>query len=255
MNYTVFDALKELNIDPEEVVAETKLFCDLFYTDENIRDRIAYPSDKSTNRESYGFAITSEINEKDSKYFNNIQKLTQMIYDLHDIDKSSTLLFNIQFYYDGSSEVPKHYDGEYFEFFGTSYGSLQIGDSLRSHIVSVLTLVNETTDGGTRIWDNIDGKENSTLIKAKVGEVVTFDNLSHLHSADAFRAESTRADKLVRMTIGWRSIEDKCHFMYKGKVPIPVDMLTVKRITAEWMSTVWSKEHKEFLNNNKKPAF
>lgn len=209
-----------LNCSLETYIEEVNNFIQEHYQEFNLKRCATYLSDSKPGRNSYGFNINHSSNDNnimpsinvDPLLYPNISRLTDEMFDLLDINKNSRVLFNIQKYFSNNEVVVKHFDGHYFEFIHDEKGNLIVVEGLRPNKVSVLTLLNDVYKAGTRVWEPCS--EDGVVVECESGDLLVFDNWSCLHGADAFNAESTRKDNLVRMTIGWRSIDDKCRYIF-----------------------------------------
>jgi hypothetical protein len=249
--------------DPEETIAEVKRFYKEYYTEKNLSKHIAYLSDTKPGRKSHAYAISN--NHNDGEYlphintFNvdfmgkypNISNLTNFVRICLNISLDARILFNVQEYYSDSSEVPKHNDGELLEFSINKDGTLSITESLRPAKVAVLTLINDVKNGaGTRIWN---GNKNM-VVKCKVGDLLVFDNIKCLHSVNAFSGNSIRKDGLLRLIIGWRSLDETCVHEYDD-LQFHKSTWDIKQITYFWLKEKWPKKWRKIKKDLTKAAF
>jgi len=94
-------------------------------------------------------------------------------------------LYNIQQYFENSTYLPSHFDGEYFDFQKNKDDSLVIKKAIRPNYVSVLTLVNFATKGGTKIM-NPNNEKEFEILQCGVGDIATFRNDKVMHGAEPF---------------------------------------------------------------------
>lgn len=244
-------------IDPEDLISEVRDFYKTYYTRENLEKHIAYLSDIKPGRRSsaYALAPTSDLPHVRTDHlflnFPGLHYLTMKIRPYLGVSSKARLLFNIQEYYSESSEVPKHNDGELLQFSVDDSGKLIIQESLRPARVGVLTLVNDVAEGaGTRLWN----KDKSSVVKCGVGDLLVFDNLNYLHSVDKFNGKAIRKDGLLRLIIGWRSLDETCVHEVKGKKH-SISTQQARIITKDWLFNSWPTKWKEIEQNLGKAAF
>lgn len=246
----------------ENVIAGTKRVVKRFYDEHHIANHSAYFSDVSANRESYAFAVkntdeyspipfiqTSTIAETSRQ----ISLLNHKIPEFLGIKQDSRMLFNIQFYKGYNKPVAKHFDGELQKFTVNEDGSLNIQDAIRPQHVAVLTLINDVPGGaGTRIHFK-DG--TSQVIKAEAGDLLVFNNVECEHSVDSLEGEATRSDGLLRMTIGWRSLDSECVLWKDGQYAKHLTKEEADYIQRSWLHEVWPDMYKNYLESKQKVAF
>jgi hypothetical protein len=245
----------------EQLVKEVFEFKKKYYNKNTLESHIAYLADDRPGRYSHAYALVVDESDKNtklpwiclseiSKEFPLISLYTKITYPLHCLDPASRILFNVQEYYSNSVAVPRHYDGELLDFHHGITGDLVIQKAIRPELVSVLTLVNDVGEVGTRI----SNQDFDTMIPCKAGDLLTFDNMSCWHAADAFGANSHRPDGLVRMTIGWRSLADKTYLM-EGDKATKISMEEANKITTEWYKSQWPGKWKAIEQSLTKAAF
>lgn len=247
----------------ETLINETKAFFASYYTEEDLAAHRTYISDTTPHRTSHAYAIssgyvegftgplpTTNITSLYSK-FPAIAALSQDVLDNRfGLNPESRALFNVQEYFGGSEAVPKHNDGELLEF-TTDGGGLQIKRSIRPEHVAVLTLVNDTDEGGTRVHFP-DG--SSRVVRAEAGDLLIFNNIHCLHSVDALTGTVKRPDGILRMTIGWRSLADKCFYSTPNGVQ-QVSMEEANNITQAWYANEWPRIWQGLQASARKAAF
>lgn len=242
----------------ERIIKDTKRFIGRFYNVLNLQNHAAYFADVSDNRTSYAFIFCPE-NQSDlpaigldhvAEVSRPLSVLTLELYKMLGLPNTSRVLFNIQMYKGDSKPVAKHFDGEFLEF-NVEGENLNIKRAIRPQQVAVLTLLNNTVDGGTRVHFD----DESTVIKGKAGDLLIFDNIKCHHSVDKLEGNGTvREDGLVRMTIGWRSIEDNCALYDNGNLQT-ADAETIRQVHREWLKTEWPKMFENYVTQHQKVAF
>jgi len=241
----------------EHLIFEIKQFNREFYTKENLANHIAYLSDIKPGRRSYAYAISNNndlpsinIPSLEDKY-PRIHLMSLDICKYLGVSRNCRLLFNIQEYYDNSTEVPKHNDGELLEFTVNSDGNLEIQESLRPAKVAVLTVVNDVPGGvGTRLWQ----KDTTEVVKCKAGDLLVFDNINCLHSVDSFSGQIKRRDGLLRLIIGWRSLDESCVHEINGAQNTK-STEELKELTKNWLTNKWPSKWVDIEKDLSKAAF
>jgi len=239
----------------EEYIEAIKKFNTQHYTESNLRNHSAYFSDKKPGRESYAYAVTTS--EDDLPHINlsygqtnRLRRLSHQATQEMDLPAGGRLLMNAQMYYQSSTPVPRHFDGELLDFSVRPDNSLEIRKAIRSEKVAVLTLVNDTEGGGTRLFHE-DG--SSEVVVGEPGDLLIFENVSCLHGVDAFQApEIKRNDGLVRMTIGWRSLDHNTFLWDAGKVVSSLNKAQADLMHKDFLCNQWPRQFEEF---NGKAAF
>jgi hypothetical protein len=247
----------------ETLIAETKRFYQQFYTDENLAAHRTYISDTTPHRTSHAYAISSGYVEgftgplptiNLASLHDQFPAISFLSHDVLDnrfgLNHESRALFNVQEYFGGSEPVPQHNDGELLEF-TTNDGGLQIKRSIRPEFVAVLTLVNDTDEGGTRVHYP-DG--SSRVIRGEAGDLLIFNNVQLKHSVDALKGNVKRADGILRQTIGWRSLSDKCFYSDQNGVR-QISSGEADKITETWYQTEWPKIWQGLQESARKAAF
>ena len=258
--YEDFYAGKEIQ---SKLIEDTKRLIRRFYNVLNLQNHAAYFSDISNNRSSYAFILCPEnksslpaIDLADvASVSRPISLLTLELYEILNLPKTSRVLFNIQMYKGDSKPVAKHFDGEFLEF-SVDGENLNIKRAIRPKQVAVLTLLNNTLEGGTRIhFDTSQDVSESAVIKGKAGDLLVFDNIRCHHSVDKLESNGeTRPDGLVRLTIGWRSIESNCELYDNGEF-IAADAQTIRQVHADWLKNEWPKMFENYVTQTQQVAF
>lgn len=255
--------------DLESIITETRMFKEDHYNEANLASHVAYLSDAKPNRTSSAFAV-SLTHGPDGQVLSSLQpyiNLNDVPYDMLGLLYSrirqtlglcsdNRVLFNVQEYYGGSEAVPKHCDGELLDFDADTEGVLNIKRSIRPDLVAVLTLINDTEGGGTRIHfpeDSLHSEVNG-VVRAEAGDLLVFNNAECFHSVDPLKGKVLRPDGLLRMTIGWRSLGDRCHFM-DGDAVYPISKQEAETLTDNWYRHEWPQQWAKIGAKAQKAAF
>jgi hypothetical protein len=241
----------------ESIIQETFSFKRAFYNEENLSSHSAYLSDVHPNRTSSAFA-TSLTYAGSLPFIDLLNVNLPGLVELHrramvelDLPMFTRSLFNIQEYSAASEVVPKHSDGELLEFEADAAGNLDIKRSIRPNQVAVLTLVNSTVDGGTRLY-NIDGTEQ--VVRGEAGDLLIFDNVQNFHGVDPLNGVVKRDDGLLRLIIGWRSLNANTTYMDGDKI-VPVTFEEAESIIGKWYVNEWPQQWAKIAASQKKAAF
>lgn len=250
-------------LECEQLIREVFAFKSKFYTEENLSTHRAYLADDQAHRTSHAYAVshgyegplpTIDMQALDGYLF-LVNKGMQVIGHARrlNLHADSRVLFNVQEYYGGSERVPKHMDGELLEFTADAQGNLNIQRSIRPEQVAVLTLVNDTDGGGTRVHLP-NGTEEVT--RAQAGDLLIFNNWECYHSVDALTGTVQRPDGLLRMTIGWRSLADRVGYYEKDPgTCFRVTMDEANKITENWFKNEWPAQWERIKEQTQKAAF
>lgn len=245
----------------EKVIAETFKFKTTFYNQDNLENHSAYLSDIHPNRQSHAYATSMSYNGE----LPHIDMWNVRLEELVDLQRRVTeelgltsqarTLFNVQEYFSASERVPKHHDGELLEF--TILGNdLNIKRSIRPEQVAVLTLVNDTDGGGTRLYFP-DGTEE--VVVAEAGDLLIFDNINCKHGVDPLTGTVKREDGLLRLIIGWRSINENTHYNDNGALNTPtvrpITTAEAEEITLNWYHNEWPEQWAKIQKTQQKAAF
>lgn len=245
----------------ENYITSTKRIVKRFYNEHHLRNHSAYFSDQSENRESYAFNIwngtdvsplPSISNELIAESAKNLSYLNLKITENLGVSKDTRLLFNVQMYKGNCKPVPIHFDGEYFNFEVKEDGSLKINNGLRPEKVAVLVLANDSDGGGTRLHYP-DG--TSEVVIGEPGDLLVFDNSVLRHSVDELTGNVQRPDGLIRMTIGWRALEENTKLVYDGDTKYFVDIETARKLHQGYLVNQWPSVYDSFVKDGKLPAF
>ena len=183
----------EISIMMETMV----LFRDNYYTQKNIRDRIAYLSDTSETRISNAFMVStgnsplphisvdtnSILGDIIDDYQTIIKQLHPVLWESHD----TRLMMNMQEYKEASKPIPWHFDGEYLDCNSEdTTGKITVVEGLIPRYIGVYTLYNENTHG-TSIKSLHTGEEFS--VESEAGDFFIFDNTAFLHSVPELKKD------------------------------------------------------------------
>jgi hypothetical protein len=262
--YSKYEMFKEESI-LEPFIDEVNQFIEGYYNESTLSTGAAYQSDKKPARISYAFNLVHSSSPAQDlpsirvhrEMFPIINIVSDRMFELMNISEDSRILFNIQKYFSDNEEVTRHFDGHYFDFHHDTDGRLIVTEALRPKEVAVLTLLNDVPGAGTRIWEPCkeDGTVPTKVVECKGGDLLVFDNWKCFHGADAFKAKSTRPDNLVRMTVGWRSIEDNCQYIVPDdRTGKEVSLELAQHLHREWLKT-WPAKWAEIKKLNKQAAF
>ncbi len=243
----------------EDLIQQTFAFKKAFYHPERLADHTTYLADEKPRRTSHAYAVSRDyaggilpaINLSALEDNLLIQVGEQVMYQKLGLSTDNRCLFNVQEYYGSSEAVPKHNDGELLEFKVREDGSLYIIRSIRPEKVAVLTLVNSSVDGGTRVHFP-DG--TSEVVRAEAGDLLVFDNLHCLHSVDPLYGHVARPDGLLRMTIGWRSLGEKTYYENTAGI-FQVGKTEAEKIIQQWYENEWPAQWAKIQAETQQAAF
>lgn len=258
MNYTLIknfvakEALEPLIASCDRVIRN-------FYTPHHLQEHSAYLSDKSENRESYAFSVGNKneglpviTNELLAESSRSVALLNQKISEHLEVTRDARLLLNFQLYYGNSKPVPKHFDGEYFDFEAGTDGNLKLNHGLRPKYVAVLVLANDSDGGGTRLH-YADG--SSEVVIGQPGDLLVFSNATVHHSVDELCGSVKRPDKRLRMTMGWRALEESTQLVQYGQNVGEVSPEHARTLHKEFLRERWPMQYAELVKGGKLPAF
>jgi hypothetical protein len=166
-------------------------FRDDYYTDDNLKSRVAYLSDSSETRISNAFMVTTgetslpAINVNDRPILASLLNDYQALLSAMAGDKrfngaqDTRCMLNMQEYFSGSKPLPAHFDGEYLDCNteGTE-GAILIKEALIASYVAVFTLHNKNTHGAI-LTDIVTG--DRMQMESQAGDFIIFDNKKFLH--------------------------------------------------------------------------
>ena len=265
----------------ERLVKEALAFKGVFYNKKNLASHQTYLADDLPNRTSHAYAITNfyegplpalalgKLKSDDTltDMFYHIDQVSQSVAfnfryggeglgDTNEnslnLDLSARVLFNVQEYFGNAERVPQHMDGELLDFSTNQVGDLDVRCSVRPNQVAVLTLVNDSDGGGTRLHFP-DGTDS--LVEAKAGDLLIFNNIECYHSVDPLKGEVKRPDGLLRMIIGWRSLDDATHYYTKGEPMSPLTREEAVGLTEKWYKEQWPLLWEKMSSKAQKAAF
>jgi len=244
----------------ESYIQDIKRLISTYYTTEFLQSHAAYFSDKSENRESYAFAVMpgNRRIELPALSATQIQAVSKRLSTLNlkasevlGVSPDSRLMLNVQIYRGNSKPVTRHFDGEYFDFSVQEDGSLNVVRGLRPERVAVCVLHNDST-GGTRIHDK---SGDSSVVVGEGGDLLIINNIDCLHSVDELRGESTRQDGILRMTVGWRSLEENVWEIRDGQTTKKIDAALARDMHRRFLSSDWPGIYADYVHNAKDSAF
>ena len=162
-----------------------------YHTEENVRNRISYPSDVSETRISNAYMVSTgrsplphvRIGSSENIHLMDIIDDFQMLVaqasnSTSDETTNTRCMLNVQTYESKSKPVPWHMDGEYFQTIGNS---TRLVEGLVPAYVAVYTVENEGIKG-TEILDMETDEEIS--IDSFPGDMLIFSNTRMLHSVE-----------------------------------------------------------------------
>lgn len=259
-NYTLIKGFLDKSAI-ENVVAGAKRVVKRFYDQHHLKNHSAYFSDKSENRESYAFNVWLQNNpsllpaiqnETFAEVSRHIASLNLKILPHLEVSDSTRLLFNVQMYSGFNKPVAKHFDGEYFDFEAKEDNSLFIKSALRPSKVAVLTLINDSQGGGTRLHYE-DG--SSEVVSGEPGDLLVFSNETLYHSVDELSGTVHRPDGLLRMIIGWRALEESTSLVENGQTVGRVSVETARMLHKDFLKDRWPDIYRSFVEEGKLPPF
>lgn len=248
-------------------VDSTKRIIDTLYTEHNLRQHSAYFSDQSDNRESYAFSLWNGVGavpplpafsgEQVSQLSRGVARLSLKMHEILGVPRDSRLMLNAQLYKGKNKPVTPHFDGEYFDFdVNPEDYSLNVRHALRPKKVAVLVLLNESEGGGTSLHGP-NGTKHTVV--GEPGDLLVFDNVNNLHSVDSLSGTSTRDDGLLRMTIGWRSLDGETVLIEDGQQLGEVTTDEARKIHYKFLAERWPSVYRSFRpgdsGGEKLPAF
>jgi hypothetical protein len=253
MHSRISNFIPAANIEP--LIEETFAFRKKYYTEENLAAHKAYLSDEKPHRNSFAFAMGSDpvfplINIDDVE-FPRLEEAEYRVMKQLGLSPLAHTLFNIQEYYSEAEPVPKHCDGELLDFSVNEDGTLNIRRSIRPQKVAVLTLVNDSVGGGTRLYSG----EGETLVTAGPGDLLIFDNIDNFHGVDRLTGTVKRSDGILRMIIGWRSLNEQCFYMENPSHLYPISTITAEELRKQWLTWEWPQQWANIQSNRQKAAF
>ena len=190
-----------------EIEDYVKVFIELNYTEQNLKDRLCFKQELSETRQGDAFMVSLESGELPSisiagtevekvfKYFNSV--LGE--FTGSKVSKTSRCMMNAQQYFSHSKEVIDHFDGEYLDFShevknGQTY--LNIKKALLPRLVAILVLRNENEDGTYVRLPN--DSERIPLVNKSL-DLIIFDNTTLRHGVPELEKP--------RMMIGFRNFD------------------------------------------------
>ena len=181
-----------------------------FYTEENLKNRVAYLSDSSDTRISNAFMVTTGETNLPALRVDDYNCLANLLNDYQTLLQAlsgdrrtrgavdTRCMLNMQQYFAGSKPIPWHFDGEYLDLNDTynTDDAIVINEMITAKYVAVYTLENDNFTGAT-IKDIVTGKQIE--MKSEAGDFIMFDNTKFLHSV--------RELKQPRAMFGFRNFD------------------------------------------------
>jgi len=240
-------------LDPatcEAVIGAVNDFVDRAYTPERCRLRQAYVYEYRLGMEAFAFAVHCP-GSQETRHLPGFG-LEELPQPLPRIFREvcarmglsrGRVLFNVARYPEDSPPVAAHFDGELFEFeLRPDGGGSYVRSGLRPAEVALVTLRNETAACGTTLHGP-DGRVIQT--RARVGELLRFDNLEYRHGVPATGRRaggaSSNRPRWIRYTIGWRALEQDCADWHDGRPLRPVALREAVEIEERFLAETWPR--------------
>jgi hypothetical protein len=177
----------------------------------------------------------------------SLAMLTREVTDRLSI-KRGRVLWNVGRYFEDCGPITPHHDGELFDYEIVPRISMTIRSGIRPREVAILTLRDETPDGGTRLHD-----ETGAVLAPPMGpgDLLRFDNTLFMHSVpNPFRATdcalaATNSDgrpRWVRYTMGWRALDDGCFDWGDGRLQTPLDVDAAVALHERFLREEWPRQ-------------
>ena len=196
-----------------------RTFREDFYTEENLKNRIAYLSDSSDTRISNAFMVTTGETDLPAIRVDDYTGLASILNDYQTLLSSlsgdrrhrgawdTRCMLNMQEYFAGSKPIPWHFDGEYLDMNDTynTDDAIMINEMITAKWVAVYTLENENTHGAD-LLDIVTGEK--IRMESEAGDFIMFDNTKFLHSV-------SKLDK-PRAMFGFRNFDYE-PYLYTNK--------------------------------------
>ena len=246
----IFDELESRSL-----MEAVEAFIDAEYTRENVAARRAYVFDFGTSEiDSRAFAIhypgSPETADLPGYAMDELpeplRQATRIACDEMGLT-GGRVFFNVGRYIAHAGELPPHFDGELFDYSVLPDNSgMQVRSGIRPSHVSVLTLKNDTCDGGTLI---VSESGESSVVDARPGELLCFDNLTTKHGVPdmAAVAEDPEGDSpgegaWVRYIVGWRAFEDRCFRWSDGQPLEPLTLAEAASLHRRFLAEQWPSQ-------------
>lgn len=157
--------------------------------------------------------------------------------------KRGRVLWNVGRYFERSGAITPHYDGELFDHEVRPNVSHTVHRGIRPREVAILTLRDETSNGGTRLHDAADQVVAPPM---QTGDLLRFDNTLYKHSVpDPVRApghaelDGEGKPRWVRFTMGWRALEYGC-FDWRDGAPLrPIELDAAIALHGDFVRDDW----------------
>jgi hypothetical protein len=204
----------------ERLIRDTNAFIARAYTRENTIARRNYVF-QFTEIESFAFALHCPGGPEtrhlpgfgEDEVPPALMVLSREVVDRLSL-KRGRVLWNVGRYVERCGPIQPHFDGELFEYSVDPGVSHHVRSGIRPREVALLTLRDDTENGGTRLHDAL---EREIAPPIAVGDLLRFDNVLHRHSVPDPVGPEPRSprgvdlpSRWIRYTMGWRSLEDDC---------------------------------------------
>lgn len=245
-------------LTPEQCLTlcgETTELTKEWYTQENIWNHSAYISDDAKGRKSWAFALENPnartslpcvhwLHSKNELF----AALTTLVIAFLNLPEGR-ILFNIQKYWEESTPVHLHRDGEVFDVDISSHDNrTNVIRALHPSRVCLLTLFNNAEGGGTRIM-----LANGTdfVVQAQTGDLLVFDNIDTEHGVEELVPKEfvTKGD-VIRQIIGWRSLDYNCKYLNKRFRFEPFKHVSFGRaceLHENFLKTTWIQKRNDLI--------
>ena len=231
----------------ESVLAAINDFVDQAYTEPNIRTRRAHVYEYGLDMEAFAFPVHCPGSpESDHLPGFRLDELPPSVVPVVEaaverLDLSrGRVLWNVSRYTANCAPLPAHYDGELFEFEPDPVHGNTVHSGIRPREVALLTLRNESLSCQTTLHD-LDGRVTGTRLEP--GELMIFDNVSHMHGVPAsgdncVAPEPEAGGRWIRVTTGWRAMDDG--FDWNDARPLrPIDFEEAVELHDAFLATKW----------------
>lgn len=233
----------------EALIRDTNAFIARAYDRENALARRSYVYEFSS-METFAFAVHCPGDPATAHLPGfpldalpaSLAALTREVTDRLSI-RRGRVLWNVGRYFEDCGPITPHHDGELFDYEVVPRLSMTIRSGIRPRSVAILTLRDETPDGGTRLEDGAGGVVAPTM---EPGDLLCFDNTRLLHSVpNPFRKPTAAADdetgrpRWVRYTMGWRALDDGCFAWREGRLAEPLGVEAAVALHERFLRETW----------------
>ncbi len=236
----------------EALIRDTNAFIARAYTRANTIARRSYVYEFS-RMETFAFALHCPGGETtrllpgftDDEVPASLQELARGVTDRLSI-KRGRVLWNVGRYFERCGAITPHYDGELFDHEVKPQVSHTVHRGIRPREVAILTLRDETPNGGTRLHDPAGQVIAPPM---RTGDLLRFDNTLYMHSVpDPVRApdrsdeSGARKPRWVRYTMGWRALEDGCFDWREGEALRPIEFDDAIGLHERFVREEWPRQ-------------